>query len=103
MLVWLALYVGLQWYFVKAENVSTEQADALSTMTGRIVDSYTNITTVKLFVTRKRSRIRQIQYADIFRHGLSPDALSNGYKRQRANHQLYARLQHCRGSDCSMD
>ncbi|MGI2149671.1 ABC transporter ATP-binding protein [Shewanella baltica] len=50
MLVWLALYVGLQWYFVpKLKSVSTEQADARSTMTGRIVDSYTNITTVKLF------------------------------------------------------
>ncbi|MDT3320045.1 ABC transporter ATP-binding protein [Shewanella sp. SP1S2-4] len=50
MLVWLALYIGLQWYFVpKLKSVSTEQADARSTMTGRIVDSYTNITTVKLF------------------------------------------------------
>ncbi|EGM69376.1 ABC transporter ATP-binding protein [Shewanella sp. HN-41] len=50
MLVWLALYIGLQWYFVpKLKTVSTEQADARSTMTGRIVDSYTNITTVKLF------------------------------------------------------
>ena len=50
MLIWLALYVGLQWYFVpKLKSVSTEQADARSTMTGRIVDSYTNITTVKLF------------------------------------------------------
>ncbi|MCH1930799.1 ABC transporter ATP-binding protein/permease [Shewanella sp. A25] len=50
MLIWLALYIGLQWYFVpRLKNVSTEQADARSTMTGRIVDSYTNITTVKLF------------------------------------------------------
>ncbi|MGL4899967.1 MAG: ABC transporter ATP-binding protein, partial [Shewanella sp.] len=50
MLLWLALYVGLQWYFVpRLKTVSTEQADARSTMTGRIVDSYTNITTVKLF------------------------------------------------------
>lgn len=50
MLVWLILYVGLQWYFVpRLKSVSTEQADARSTMTGRIVDSYTNITTVKLF------------------------------------------------------
>lgn len=50
MLIWLALYIGLQWYFVpRLKTVSTEQADARSTMTGRIVDSYTNITTVKLF------------------------------------------------------
>lgn len=50
MLAWLALYVGLQFYFLpKLKKVSTEQADARSTMTGRIVDSYTNIATVKLF------------------------------------------------------
>ncbi|WP_087023111.1 ABC transporter ATP-binding protein [Thaumasiovibrio subtropicus] len=50
MLAWLILYVGIQWHFVpKLKKVSTEQADARSTMTGRIVDSYTNISTVKLF------------------------------------------------------
>ncbi|GIU48105.1 ABC transporter ATP-binding protein [Shewanella algidipiscicola] len=50
MLVWLGLYIGLQIYFLpKLKKVSTEQADARSTMTGRIVDSYTNIATVKLF------------------------------------------------------
>lgn len=50
MLVWLALYIGAQLYFVpRLKNIATEQADARSTMTGRIVDSYTNIQTVKLF------------------------------------------------------
>ncbi|WP_299810140.1 ABC transporter ATP-binding protein [uncultured Shewanella sp.] len=50
MLVWLGLYVALQFKFLpKLKKVSTEQADARSTMTGRIVDSYTNIATVKLF------------------------------------------------------
>ncbi|MCG9723337.1 ABC transporter ATP-binding protein [Shewanella sp. Isolate7] len=50
MLAWLMLYVGLQCYYLpKLKRVSTEQADARSTMTGRIVDSYTNIATVKLF------------------------------------------------------
>jgi len=50
MLVWLALYIGIQLYFVpRLKNVATEQADARSVMTGRIVDSYTNIQTVKLF------------------------------------------------------
>ncbi|QQX81868.1 ABC transporter ATP-binding protein [Shewanella sp. KX20019] len=50
MLVWLLLYIGLQLKFLpKLKKVSTEQADARSTMTGRIVDSYTNIATVKLF------------------------------------------------------
>ncbi|RTR39388.1 ABC transporter ATP-binding protein [Shewanella canadensis] len=50
MLIWLGLYISLQFMFLpKLKKVSTEQADARSTMTGRIVDSYTNITTVKLF------------------------------------------------------
>ncbi len=50
MLCWLIVYIAIQFYFVpKLKQVSTEQADARSTMTGRIVDSYTNISTVKLF------------------------------------------------------
>jgi len=50
MLVWLIIYIALQYYFIpRLKAVATEQADARSTMTGRIVDSYTNISTVKLF------------------------------------------------------
>ena len=50
MLIWLAAYVAIQWKLVpKLKAISAEQADARSTMTGRIVDSYTNISTVKLF------------------------------------------------------
>ncbi|MDV7104846.1 ABC transporter ATP-binding protein [Vibrio sp. TH_r3] len=55
MLVWLFAYIAIQMYFVpKLKVVSSEQADARSTMTGRIVDSYTNIATVKLFSHSKR-------------------------------------------------
>ncbi|MBV2129903.1 ABC transporter ATP-binding protein [Arsukibacterium indicum] len=50
MLIWLMIYIALQFYFVpRLKRVSTAQADARSEMTGRIVDSYTNITTIKLF------------------------------------------------------
>lgn len=50
MLVWFAAYIAIQMYFVpKMRQVSQEQADARSVMTGRVVDSYTNIQTVKLF------------------------------------------------------
>jgi ATP-binding cassette subfamily B multidrug efflux pump len=49
-LVWLAVYVGiLRLILPRLKEVSKQQADARSIMTGRIVDSYTNITTVKLF------------------------------------------------------
>ncbi|MBJ7538812.1 ABC transporter ATP-binding protein [Marinomonas transparens] len=55
MLGWLIFYVSLQLYFVpKLKRVSSEQADARSTMTGRVVDSYSNISTVKLFSHNER-------------------------------------------------
>ncbi|KUI97720.1 ABC transporter ATP-binding protein [Vibrio sp. MEBiC08052] len=50
MLLWLISYIGIQFFYVpKLKHVSSLQADARSTMTGRFVDSYTNIQTVKLF------------------------------------------------------
>jgi len=64
MLLWLCLYIGAQIYFVpKLKRVSTEQADARSVMSGRIVDSYTNIQTVKLFSHTRRE-------ADYAREGM---------------------------------
>lgn len=55
MLVWLGLHLITQVYFVpRLKNIATAQADARSTMTGRIVDSYTNIQTVKLFAHTDR-------------------------------------------------
>ena len=55
MLIWLACYIALQFYFVpRLKDVASRQADARSEMTGRIVDSYTNIATVKLFSHTQR-------------------------------------------------
>ncbi len=49
-LVWLCLYgMILKRILPRLHKVAEEQADARSTMTGRVVDSYTNIMTVKLF------------------------------------------------------
>ncbi len=63
-LVWLILYIAIQVYFVpKLKAISTEQADARSIMSGRIVDSYTNIATVKLFSHTNRE-------ADFAREGM---------------------------------
>ena len=48
--VWLLCYVTMLRYFLpRLKRVSRQQADARSEMTGRVVDSYTNIMTVKLF------------------------------------------------------
>jgi ATP-binding cassette subfamily B multidrug efflux pump len=49
-LVWLSCYaLILRHYIPRLGKVAEQQADARSMMTGRIVDSYTNIMTVKLF------------------------------------------------------
>ena len=50
LLIWLLIYIAVQRHFVpRMKNIATLQADARSMMTGRIVDSYTNIITLKLF------------------------------------------------------
>lgn len=55
LLVWLMAYISTLSYFVpKLKRISTLQADARSLMTGRIVDSYTNILTLKLFSSSDR-------------------------------------------------
>ena len=49
-LAWVAAYGVLLWQIVpRLGRVAEAQADARSGMTGRVVDSYTNIATVKLF------------------------------------------------------
>lgn len=50
LLAWLAVYVViLRNLLPRLKRISQKQADARSVMTGRVVDSYTNISTVKLF------------------------------------------------------
>ena len=55
LLVWLAGYIGAMRFFIpRLRKISTEQSDARSIMTGRVVDSYTNIATVKMFAHADR-------------------------------------------------
>ncbi|MBA2483834.1 MAG: ABC transporter ATP-binding protein [Nitrosomonas sp.] len=55
LLVWLLVYIGILFFYVpRLRDISTIQADARSLMTGRIVDSYTNILTLKLFSHTQR-------------------------------------------------
>lgn len=55
LLVWFLLYGVLLYYFLpRLEKISTRQADARSEMTGRLVDTYTNMSTVKLFSHSQR-------------------------------------------------
>ena len=54
-LAWIMLFGLAMWYFVpRLGKVGQEQAHARSSMTGRISDAYTNITTVKLFSHSRR-------------------------------------------------
>ncbi|WP_144392438.1 ABC transporter ATP-binding protein [Pleionea sediminis] len=49
-LSWFLLYaIALVYFIPRLKQLSAAQADARSLMTGRIVDSYSNISTVKLF------------------------------------------------------
>ena len=55
LIVWFVFYVTILRVLVpRLKAVSQKQADARSLMTGRIVDSYTNIATVKLFSHSQR-------------------------------------------------
>jgi len=49
-MLWFAAYAGTLWFFVpRVRARSRAMSEARSTLTGRVVDSYTNILTVKLF------------------------------------------------------
>ena len=53
-MVWLGAYLCVCVYFVpRLQKIAEAQAEARSVMTGRVVDSYTNILTVKLFAHTK--------------------------------------------------
>jgi len=57
LVVWLASYLVLVFHFVpRLQKVSMAQSDARAQMTGRIVDSYTNIQTIKLFAHTMREQ-----------------------------------------------
>jgi ATP-binding cassette, subfamily B, multidrug efflux pump len=64
---WLVAYVAMMFYFIpRMGKISQAQADARSMMTGRIVDSYTNIATVKLFSHSNREETYAKEAMDEF-------------------------------------
>ena len=55
LLAWLAVYgAALAWFVPRVRKRATEASEARSMLLGRIVDSYTNILTVKLFAHADR-------------------------------------------------
>lgn len=70
---WLVAYLLLLRYFLpRMAVISERQADARSLMTGRIVDSYTNITTVKLFAHADREEAYARDAMDTFLQTVHP-------------------------------
>ncbi|MBB3390183.1 ATP-binding cassette subfamily B multidrug efflux pump [Rhizobium sp. BK275] len=66
-LAWLSIYIGIVSYFVpRLRKIASQQADARSLMTGRVVDSYTNIATVKLFSHAGREEVYARESMDGF-------------------------------------
>ncbi|MHB2264090.1 ABC transporter ATP-binding protein [Aliihoeflea sp. PC F10.4] len=85
LVAWLAAYVALMSYFVpRLGRISEKQADARSIMTGRVVDSYANIQTVKLFSHARRE-------ASFARDGMSK-FLDTVYRQMRLVTGLYGLL-----------
>jgi len=73
LLMWFVLYFLILSQLVpKLKKVSQKQADARSLMTGRIIDSYTNITTVKLFAHTSREADYAKQGMQAFLHSVYP-------------------------------
>src|SRR5690606_15574272 len=73
---WVALYGLAMWYFVpRLGAVGQEQAHARSSMTGRITDAYSNITTVKLFSHTNREAH--------FARAAMEDFQNTGYRQMR--------------------
>ncbi|MNX17401.1 putative multidrug export ATP-binding/permease protein [compost metagenome] len=75
-IAWLLLYGLTMMYFVpRLGKVGKEQAHARSSMTGRVTDAYTNITTVKLFShTNREAR---------FARAAMEDFRETGYRQMR--------------------
>ncbi|MBO1255770.1 ABC transporter ATP-binding protein [Alteromonas sp. 5E99-2] len=73
LVVWLIVYVSILRILVpRIKAVSQEQANARSLMTGRIVDSYTNIPTVKLFSHSQREADYAKESMEGFLHTVYP-------------------------------
>lgn len=57
LIVWMLGYIGIIAYFIpRMGRISAAQANSRAELTGRIVDSYTNIQTVKLFAHSRREQ-----------------------------------------------
>ncbi|MGC3874528.1 ABC transporter ATP-binding protein [Halomonas sp. GXIMD04776] len=86
LVLWLTGYIAILVYFVpRLRRISMAQADARAEMTGRVVDSYTNIQTIKLFVHTRREQA--------YARGAMDGFMGTVYKQMRLVTQLTVCLQ----------
>jgi len=73
LVIWFIAYAGMLYYLLpRLAKVSAAQADARSDMTGRLVDTYTNISTVKLFSHSQREATYAREGMEHFLHTVYP-------------------------------
>ena len=85
MIIWLIGYLIALFYFIpRLRNISMEQAEARSAVTGRVVDSYTNIGTVKMFA--------HAAHEDAYARASMDEFLDNVYRQMRLSTLLTATL-----------
>lgn len=73
LIIWFIAYASMLYYFLpRLAKVSAAQADARSDMTGRLVDTYTNIATVKLFSHSQREATYAREGMEHFLHTVYP-------------------------------
>jgi len=72
LVVWLALYIALIWWTIpRVGRASKAFSDARSEINGRIVDSYTNIQSVKLFAHHQTEEKYALEAIEIARQTFS--------------------------------
>lgn len=85
MILWLAGYlIALRYFIPRLRDISMQQAEARSAVTGRVVDSYTNIGTVKMFA--------HAAHEDDYARASMGDFLDNVYLQMRLSTLLTATL-----------
>ncbi len=88
MLIWALAYASvLRFYLPRLRAISQAQADARSLMTGRVVDAYSNIATVKLFAHTDRE-------ADYAKSAMS-EFLDTSYAQMRWVNLLILSVEFC--------
>lgn len=86
LVLWLMGYIAISVFFVpRLRKISMAQANARAEMTGRVVDSYTNIQTIKLFAHTRREQA--------YARGAMDGFMGTVYKQMRLVTQLTVCLQ----------